>query len=111
MDCDRRNCWRRIDLLKSGRGKPLGLVVIVVKVRLVMLREMREGAKPNGLMAAVLAIWTMDRGCRDGGGRECGCRYVGGLLGGELLRVLMDPERSRANKICRALELWRMTHP
>lgn len=39
----------------------------VVKVRRAMLRETREGAKPNGLMAAVLAIRAMEGGCRDGG--------------------------------------------
>jgi hypothetical protein len=47
-------------LLKAGLGAPRGLVLFrVVKVRRAMLRERREGAKPNGLMAAVLAMWTM----------------------------------------------------
>jgi hypothetical protein len=50
-------------LLKAGRGAPRGLVLFrVVKVRRARLREMREGAKPNGLMAAVLAIWAIKEG-------------------------------------------------
>lgn len=78
---------------------------MVVKVRRAMLRERREGAKPNGLMAAVLAIWTM-RG-REGEGRFRD-RYVVGLFEYEPLQVavLMAPSRPElaANKFCRSLQ-------
>jgi hypothetical protein len=56
-------------LLKAGLDAPRGLVLLfrVVKVRRARLRERREGAKPNGLMAAILAIlamWAMIWRCR-----------------------------------------------
>lgn len=60
VDCARRKFCLRIGLLKAGRGAPRGLVLFrVVKVRRARLRERREGAKPNGLMAAVLAIFLL----------------------------------------------------